>query len=96
VLNVTLSSLLTQVGLISYPPFSVKMRTTKTVSEKEEGSEVRDHCDLSHSCFQNFNAIGLISPNHALITLTIVLLLSHMTKVNQSNASFDKHYYIGH
>ena len=58
VLNVTLSSLLTQVGLISYPPFSVKMRTTKTVSEKEEGSEVRDHCDLSHSFFQNFNAIG--------------------------------------
>jgi len=32
VLNVTLSSLLTQVGLISYPPFSVKMRTTKTVT----------------------------------------------------------------
>ena len=40
VLNVTLSSLLTQVGLISYPPFSVKMRTTKTVSERRKGARL--------------------------------------------------------
>ena len=32
-LNVTLSSLLTRVGLTSYPPFSVSMRATKAVSE---------------------------------------------------------------
>jgi len=32
-----------------------------------------------------------ISPNHALITLTTVLVLSHMTKVNQSNVCFENH-----
>jgi len=31
----------------------------------------------------------LMSPNHTLITLTIVIMLSHMTKVNQSSASFE-------
>jgi len=37
--------------------------------------------DLSCSCFQNFT----------LITLAIVLVLSHMTKVNQSNVRFENH-----
>jgi len=30
-----------------------------------------------------------MSPNHTLITLTIVITQSHMTKVNQPNASFE-------